>query len=153
MTEQREAQHFEMDVALLRQQMEKLRQQLIERQLEEYPDSRIMTEDEVRDEWIDKFSPHVKQGIVNRCAEHSKRLKGLGFDDDVISSTFREDFSKAHREEREHVASCVLLAMSNSPVRVFYECSKRKDGTYKFRGCRYGVEGYQYMSGFSLHSL
>ena len=153
MTEQREAQHFEVNVALLRTQLDALRQELIARQLEEYPDSRIMTEDEVHDEWIDKASQSVIRGINSRCAERAKRMKDAGFDDAEIRSTFRSDWGDAHRQEREHVAACVLLVMRDNPVRVFYECGKRADGTYKFRGCRYGVEGYQYMSGFSMYSI
>ena len=33
-------------------------------------------------------------------------------------------------------------------VGVFYVCGKREDGSYRYRGYRYGVEGSQYQSGF-----
>ena len=153
MTEQRNAQHFEASTALLKAHIDTLRQQLIERQLEEYPDSRIMSDDEVCDKWVDELSPRVMTGITRRCAEHAKRLKDAGFDEQELRETFRDDWAEAIRQEKAHVAACVLLCMRQNPVRVFYECGKQEDGTYRFRGCRYGVQGYEYASGFSMYSL
>jgi len=34
------------------------------------------------------------------------------------------------------------------PVGVFYECGKLPDGTYSWRGFRYGLEDFEYLSGF-----
>jgi hypothetical protein len=33
-------------------------------------------------------------------------------------------------------------------VGVFYECGKLPDGTYSWRGFRYGLEDFEYLSGF-----
>lgn len=149
MTEQRQAQHFEASAALLRAHIENLRQQLVERQLEEYPDSRIMTEDEVRNEWVDNIPAHIRERIEAHCDERAAKLQRLGVKVEEVKNAYAEERRMMFRQEMNHIARCVLLAMSNSPVRVFYECGKNEDGTYKFRGCRYGVQGYEYMSGFS----
>ena len=42
-----------------------------------------------------------------------------------------------------------LIKCLQFPAHVFYECGLRKDGGYRWRGCRYGVMGYQYLSGFN----
>lgn len=149
MTEQRQAQHFEASVALLKAHIDNLRQQLIERQLEEYPDSRIMSDQDVRNEWIDNIAAHIRERIDAQCDEHAARLQRLGAKVEDVKNTFAKEHQQLIKLEQEYVTSCVLLATSNSPVRVFYECGKNKDGTYRFRGCRYGVQGYEYMSGFS----
>lgn len=149
MTEQRQAQHFEASVALLRAHIKTLQQQLIERQLEEYPDSRIMTEREVQAEWIDNIAPHILKRIDAQCDEHAARLQKLGAKVEDVKGTFAKERQQLIKLEQEYVTSCVLLTMTQDPVRVFYECCKREDGTYRFRGCRFGVEGSQYMSGFS----
>jgi hypothetical protein len=49
-----------------------------------------------------------------------------------------------------HVARCLALCLQHD-ARVFYECGKRADGTYAWRGCRYGTEGADYISGFGRY--
>jgi hypothetical protein len=149
MTEQRQAQHYEVSVALLRAHIEALQQQLVDRQLEEYPDSRIMTEREVRNEWIDRVAPHILKRIDKHCDERAAKLQRIGVKVEEVKNAYAEERQQLIKLEQEYVASCVLLATMQDPVRVFYECGKNEDGTYKFRGCRVGVEGHQYMSGFS----
>ena len=48
------------------------------------------------------------------------------------------------------IAKAFLIALQY-PARVFYECGKEQNGKdRRWRGCRYGVHGPEYISGFGL---
>lgn len=57
----------------------------------------------------------------------------------------RDAFPMARHSVMGGIALTVQYA-----VCVFYECGRQPDGTYRWKGCRYGVEGHEYQSGFSL---
>lgn len=52
--------------------------------------------------------------------------------------------------EDDRVARSLALCLQH-PIVVFYECGKRGDGTYAWRGARYGVNGNEYISGFGRY--
>jgi len=59
----------------------------------------------------------------------------------------RAEWSKG--TERNSVVAMFQVATTlQYPVRVFYECGRVIGGLREHRGCRYGVEAFEYMSGF-----
>lgn len=75
------------------------------------------------------------------------------FPDSIIISE-SEAARKWYRQEpdygRQSIIARLLVCTMQYPVRIYYECGRNPDGTYKWRGCRYGVNGPDYVSGFSL---
>lgn len=59
-------------------------------------------------------------------------------------------------ELRQQCWRWISLALSNAvedTLGVFYVCCKNQDGSYKYLGYRYGVEGYQYLSGYPASDI
>jgi hypothetical protein len=52
--------------------------------------------------------------------------------------------------QRARVTRSLAFALQ-CPVKVFYECGKRPNSTYAWRGCRFGTEGREYLSGFGRY--
>jgi len=111
-------------------------------QLEAYPDSIRLTDDEMHralysvpetlkgmtvDEW------HFKDGYTN---EMERRI------------AFMDYKEKAKLQEQAQWARGAFMCRFSYPDGFFYACSKRDDGTYRYVGFRYGLEDRQYMSGF-----
>jgi hypothetical protein len=125
--------------------MEPTREELIAAQMENYPDSRILTEREVwdwitnnhdaikceMDYWDEKYGPLYEDKYERRVArDHAAEVASLRY--------------------QVQVARSIAVALSDSGFDslVFYECGKREDGSYAWRGARYGVRDSQYISGF-----
>ena len=122
------------------EEAEDLRQALAERQLEVWPDSRILTVHDVYG-WINSEPPHLEYAVSN--------WRGIPGNDNRLDH-FDDFVSKVRAEYSLNVARSLMLCLQ-APVGVFYECGKNADGTYKWRGFRYGFEESQYMSGFGRH--
>jgi hypothetical protein len=157
MTEIRDAQHFEIQQSEVARLIEQAREELIAKQLEMYPDSRIMTDAEVLIEWVYSIPDHLKVTWQEWADEHAKdweKLDGVRCLASVSELTKRLMYEQKYNSYREdyvtRIANSVALYMSN-PIHVFYECVKKEDGTYKFRGCRDGVRCQDYGSGFGFY--
>lgn len=61
----------------------------------------------------------------------------------------RANFANLYTQNARARVARVQALVVQFPVFVFYECGRNSDGTYKWRGCRYGVEAHEYLSGFS----
>jgi hypothetical protein len=106
------------------------RDDLIRVQMEEWPDSRILTLHDVLVEWVDgdpKWPPKISP-LLDR--DYQLRMAEL--------AVTRHRLSNARQ---------VIRCLRHDPV-VFYECGKHDDGSYGLRGCRYGVKEYEYFGGF-----
>jgi hypothetical protein len=117
------------------------REQLIEAQLHFYPDSRIMSLSEVYREWMDGDGP------MDSWETNFNEYYGRIYRDPVEKKRQLCDYVIKQRQDyRVRVARCLALCLQNE-ANLFYECGL-KDGEYQYRGCRYGIEGPDYMSGF-----
>ncbi len=129
------------------------RDQLIQAQLKFWPDSRIMKFDEVLVEWGQggctvKDKHYVPFDLAWKLEED--------FDTSSVDITFLFTQWRACRARIEalicahQTMQSIAMAVADDPHGVFYECGKNEDGTYRWRGFRYGLEGHEYRSGFSL---
>lgn len=96
-------------------------EQIREAQLDYYPDSVFRTLDEVLERWPNEYPSWVTSE------------------------------QEVHRYQHQ-VQRSLLTALRNITVcdwqYQFYECGLQEDGTYQWRGMRFGLEGHQYQSGF-----
>lgn len=116
-------------------------------QLREYPDSKFVTVIEAFD-WANQIPFWLEGEYAEKKKEELKTLYG---------EDWRWEFSNYVEKERLKYANQILrgiaVALANAyeqgdPIQ-FYECGLQEDGTYKWKGCRFGVEGQEYYSGFS----
>lgn len=118
------------------------RDELIEVQMREYPDSRIMTLSEVYKEWMD--------GVGNIESYE----KSFALDEECFDSVIAFRMAQNAHIEKEilrhqlQIASSLAICLQFERV-VFYECGLR-EGKYRWRGARFGVNGSEYLSGFGL---
>lgn len=111
-------------------------------QLEAYPDSMRLTDDEMH----------------KALYSIPETLKGLTVDDwyfkDGYTNKIERQFAfmdyveKSKLQEQAQWARSAFMCRFSYPDGFFYACSKRDDGTYRYVGFRYGTSGDQYMSGF-----
>lgn len=128
------------------------REELINAQLERWPDSRIMPLSEVYREWMDD------DGDMAQWQAAFEEYYGRIYRDPGEKTRQLCDYIIKQRQDyRLRVARCLAMCLQNE-VNVFYECGltvgdMNEDGSrspshYKWRGCRYGTEDSQYISGF-----
>jgi hypothetical protein len=111
-------------------------------QLEAYPDSIRLTDDE----------------MLRALYTLPETLKGLTVNDwyfrdgytnkAICLSRFIEYVEKSKLQEQAHWARSAFMCRFSYPDGFFYACCKRDDGTYRYVGFRYGTSVDQYMSGF-----
>lgn len=77
------------------------------------------------------------------------RLYAACYPDAVERRIAKHDYvvDRLHNH-RLRIARAIAMTIQYE-VGVFYECGLKPDGTYRWRGFRYGIEGSQYLSGFS----
>ena len=107
---------------------------LLEAQLAAYPDSLVLTYDQVlhaiRNERPDWLQTHKFEDWVHYADMYYRQWRDLQTE-----------------QARSQWAHWAFLNRANSPDGFFYACSKRDDGTYRYVGFRYGLEESQYASG------
>ena len=111
-------------------------------QLEGYPDSMRLTDDE----------------MLKALYSIPETLKGLTVDDWYFRDgytnkierqiAFMDYVEKSKLQEQAQWARSAFMCRFTYPDGFFYACCKRDDGTYRYVGFRYGTSGDQYMSGF-----
>lgn len=117
-------------------------------QLKEWPDSRLVSLHEVYTTWMTEPPLYLQ----SEMAHWDKTLgSAYGTDELHIRKLDRWAYSQevVHRH-RLQIANNVAAALQ-FPAFVFYECGKNDDGTYRYRGCRYGVEPPDYSCGFGRY--
>ena len=136
--------------------MKPAQEELVATQLREYPDSKLVSiSDALR--WIQAAqepNAYDEKAIADYCAIYMTL--------DSTPAERRQTRMDAHasnmltRTERsKSVALSIAVALANAveagtPVQ-FYLCGlDSKTNTYRYRGCRYGIEGSEYMSGFGF---
>jgi len=111
-------------------------------QLEAYPDSIRLTDDE----------------MLNALYSIPETLKGLTVNDWYFKDGYTNEIKrqvafiaymeKSKLQEQAQWARSAFKCRSSYPNGFFYACSKRDDGAYRYVGFRYGTSLDQYMSGF-----
>lgn len=109
-----------------------LEEALWARQLQVYPDSRRMFLHDIVQTWLVEVDPNLE--------DRARRFAAASFN-------WPPPIELWNAEHRLSVARHVVMCMQN-PAGVFYECGKRPDGTYAYRGFRYGFDASEYLSGF-----
>lgn len=127
---------------LLKDQTERVQAELWERQLEEYPDSVRRDFKYVLNVWLNRQMPETFR--ANREKEFAK-MGSLYDSEDEFRREQNKHVSTCWQQERESIQRSVILTMQNT-CGVFYECSLKPDGTYRYTGFRYGFEGSEYQS-------
>jgi len=110
-------------------------------QLEAYPDSIRLTDDEMHRALYSV--PETLKGLtVNDW--HFKD----GYTDKMERRiAFMDYVEKAKLQEQAHWARSAFMCRFTYPDGFFYACCKRDDGTYQYVGFRYGTSGDQSQSG------
>jgi hypothetical protein len=111
-------------------------------QLEAYPDSIRLTDDEMHSALYSV--PETLKGMtVNDW--HFKD----GYTNDMERKfAFMAYVEKSKLQEQAQWARGAFMCRFSYPDGFFYACCKRDDGTYRYVGFRYGTSLDQYMSGF-----
>ena len=116
---------------------------LLEAQLAAYPDSLVLTDDQVlhaiRNERPDWLHTHKFEDWRHYDARHE-----MGWWAEMYYRQWR-DLQTAQAQAQW--ARWAFLNRADSPDGFFYACSKKADGTYRYVGFRYGLEESQYASG------
>lgn len=129
---------------------EKRYAELVAVQMEQWPDSRILTLAEVYDQWLDD------QGDLDAWIKDFGRYR-MAYKDEAQYNAELHHYVTRRRLEYQLRIARGLAMCSQRPVNVFYECGAITDldehgdriiRGYRWRGCRYGTEGYEYISGF-----
>lgn len=137
---------FDISLAKLAEAQAEVREQLVAAQLREHPDSLILTHGEMLSRWLDFDKvPHVLSR--EKWLKVNEWTYDEGSDLFEVARDYGHYVDKARARYIQEVLQSIAIAHQH-PCVVFYECGKRDDGTYAWRGARYGVEGSQYASGF-----
>jgi hypothetical protein len=135
------AERFDVLMGWLKADRDGLEKMLWDAQLRERPDSVRLTVSEAY-RWMDE-SPNVDALVTwwnKECAEsYLNTIERIAARGNYVVETVNN--------HRLHVARSLAMALQY-PAFVIYECGRNADGTYRWRGIRYGVEGSQYLSGF-----
>jgi hypothetical protein len=134
--------HFKSLHGVLKNDRAALEDALWDACLARFPDSIRLSLSEVYSRWLDEVPNYgrLKDEFLGREGKLYREVA-----DRVHAMHIH--IEKRAQEHRLRVARNVAMALQY-PVFVFYECGKREDGVYAWRGCRYGIEGSQYLSGF-----
>ena len=122
--------------------------ELWEAQLKEWPDSKMVSLHEVYRTWLQETPSNLEAELAHW--------------DGTLGKTYSEDEAWAKRNDRQFYVQQIIsrhqIQLANNvvtalqfPAFVFYECGKKEDGSYKWRGCRYGTAPHEYMSGFGRY--
>jgi hypothetical protein len=117
--------------------------ELIIAQLQAYPDSKLLTPDEAIARWVD--GPIDTSAIEAEFEEFWGDMKDEGLYREFKAARIIERLVKS----RMQVLRTITMMLTGDYEAVqFYECIGTDDGKFRWRGCRYGVEEHEYMSGF-----
>jgi hypothetical protein len=132
---------FEMSVEKGRTVRYEIRQQLIEAQMQEWPDSEILTPAQAVHRWL-KPPPFIP--IHDWCVGKAKFYPEL-HEASLAWSKEKEQHDLMHYQQTANAFACII---ANDETVVFYECGDPDSHGRRCRGARFGVKGSQYMSGF-----
>jgi hypothetical protein len=119
---------------------------LLEAQMGEYPDSLVLTDEQVYDA--------LKVGTPDWLENHkfedwSWYAFRSDFGSEQLAKIFYNEWRALEKEQtRAQWARAAFMYRSDTPEGFFYACGKRDDGTYRHVGFRYGLEDCEYASGF-----
>ncbi len=127
----------------LQKQRAALEEELWKVQLEVYPDSRRLSLKDVYGGWLGEAHPGLN-AAMDAWDERHKDLFWAGSERLIARVSYAEKLMQDYRLQIT-TGLCMILQY---PAFVFYECGKRDDGSYRYRGCRVGLEAHQYLGGF-----
>lgn len=122
-------------------------EQLQKAQFEFWPDSKLVSIWEALNEWPTDYPDWIeKEGerVFERFKHdlvHARSLRAQKMLE--LQAQYRERTLRS-------IAVCLANAMNYQQPVQFYQCGLNEDGTYQYKGCRYGLKGYEYYSGFGL---
>jgi len=129
---------------------------LVKAQLANWPDSKMVSIGDAL-KWIaESYEPNAYD--EKAIADYCDNFKGCDNTPAERRQTKRDAIASNERtriERSRSVAQSIAVALANAveagtPVQ-FYLCGfDAKSNTYRYRGCRYGIEGSEYMSGFGF---
>ena len=120
-------------------------EQVQKAQLEFWPDSKLVSISDVLREWPTDYPDWIES--------EGQRLFDMFKHDLVEARAMRtQKILETQAQYRERtlrsIAVCLANAVEYQQTIQFYQCGLNEDGTYKWKGCRYGLEGHEYYSGF-----
>lgn len=118
-------------------------------QLELYPDSSQVSVDTVIQTW--HLNPEGDEKIRDKMIDlQIEMLLDTNPDEKPwIARYYAACSTQECLQKQNQRLHSIALALAN-PVKVFYECGLKDDGSYTHRGCRYGTEPHEYHSGFEF---
>jgi hypothetical protein len=128
-------------IATLARASANVRAQLVAAQLQEWPDSRIMTHSEVVHEWM-TAPPFMKY------AEWCKTESTAPFQHGVLDQAYMRAAAEHRSGYHSKMLMSIMCSIACCTEAVFYECGTPDEHGRRFRGARFGIEGCEYMSGF-----
>ena len=134
------------DLSLLSEQRRKVEDDLWQVQLSVYPDSKRLTLREVYSNWLAETAPGLDEVLAD-WDDRARLLYSEVQARSIARVAYAEGLIKDHHLNVAHNICTVL----QYPAFVFYECGKRPDGSYAWRGCRVGPEPNEYISGFGRY--
>lgn len=133
------------NLALAQAQIETVRKEMWEVQLQEYPDSVPMKDGEIYDLMYTGNPPYLETTMK----VWELRNSGVYGETEIAYEADKEQLRR-RLEFRREIATKVAGCLMQDPCGFFYKCGAKGDGSYRFMGYRYGMEPEQYMSGFSV---
>lgn len=125
--------------------------ELIRVQLEEYPDSRILTDTEAVHEWLDPKNPTTEAVYKSQHEWHmNQRTEDGRYPPDLYTKA--EVWNAVHLAHKQWVLNlnrtlAYYLAWHGKQPHIFYECCRQENGMYMYRGLRIGLDPSAYRSG------
>ena len=136
--------HFEVEVALWEQQTERLRAELWEVQLKNYPDSVEITLADALD------MTYKSPANLEKDLREWDYLYGKLYSGEYLVAARQEKIMRSIHNHQISIARSIIIAMQR-PYGMFYKCCKQENGAYRWMGYRYGVEDSAYYSGFETY--
>ena len=136
--------HYETKLALFEAQLAEVQAELWEVQLKEFPDSIKLSIGETLD--LTYKDPSYLKEEMQMWTRDWGRMYNTKPEELNAYMVIKSQIVTSHRLA---LARNCIIAMRH-PQGFFYRCGKQEDGTYKWRGYRYGVKPEEYMSSFIL---
>lgn len=135
---------LETNLALAQEQIARVRAELWEVQLQEFPDSVPVSVRDMIAYLYEARSPYIKSEL-----ERWDMFTAPCFSKADDASFARRGFMFSLQEKyRADIGRQVAMANIEDPCGIFYVCGRREDGSYRYLGFRFGFEGSEYRSGF-----
>jgi hypothetical protein len=135
---------LEVNLHLALEQIARVKEELWEVQLQEFPDSVPVSVKDMIAYLYEARNPYIKSELErwDMCmAPCFSKVEDAKF-------ARREFMFSLQEKHRADIGRQVAMAQVQDPCGIFYVCGRREDGSYRYLGFRFGFEGSDYRSGF-----